>query len=150
MRAVALLVSLSLSLAACFPHNSKHRTYAKLGEGAALATGIVMLYFVNTGADCDMNPTPGVPADDCKGEATILSSVGLGLILVGLAGFIATVSTSPDDDADTKVTVPAATTPEATPAAAPAAPAPQPAAAPAAPTTPTEPTEPAPASPPAS
>ncbi|MDQ3367074.1 MAG: hypothetical protein M3680_16745, partial [Myxococcota bacterium] len=123
MRAVALVVALSVSLAACFPNSARHRTYAKLGEGGALAAGITMLYFVNTGADCDMNPTPGLPAEDCKNDASILSTVGLGLILLGLVGFVATVSTSPDDDTTA--------TPATTPPAAPPAPSaePMPAAA---------------------
>jgi hypothetical protein len=93
---VALL--LTVSLAACFPNSAKHRTYAKIGEGAAIATGIAMLYTVNSGADCDQMRTPGDDTNsDCRGTASILSSVGLGLILVGLGGFIATVSTAPDD-----------------------------------------------------
>lgn len=141
MRAVALLVSLSLATTACFPTNARHRTYAKLGEGAALAAGITMLYFVNTGADCDQMEGPGIGDEDCKSSASVLGAIGLGLILLGLAGFVATVSTSPDDDATTAPT----TTPVTPPA--PAEPAP-PEPTPATPLAETAaPTEPAPAAP---
>ena len=111
---VALLVTLSLT--ACFPNSAKHRTYAKLGEGAALASGIGMLYMVNSGADCDQ--MRGLDDDaGCRGNAQVLGTVGLGLILAGLAGFIATVSTSPEDQPEpitqaktTTVSQPAAAT----------------------------------------
>lgn len=92
---VALL--LTVSLAACFPHSAKHRTYAKIGEGAALATGIAILYASNSGADCDQMRTVGDDSSGCRGNAQILGGIGLGLILAGLTGFIATVSTSPED-----------------------------------------------------
>lgn len=125
MRSAALV--LALSMTACFPHNARHRSYAKLGEGAALAAGIAMLYFAGTGADCDQMRTPGIPTDDCDGDARIVSSVGLGLILAGLSGFIATVSTAPDDDEATPPparTTPRAPLPTATTAPTPPAPAP--------------------------
>ena len=94
---VALLVTLSFALTACFPNSAKHRTYAKLGEGAAIAGGIGMLHMVNTGADCDQ--MHGVTDDTagCRSNASVLGSIGLGLILAGLTGFIATISTSPED-----------------------------------------------------
>ena len=96
---VALL--LTVSLAACFPNSAKHRTYAKLGEGAAVAAGIAILYTVNTGADCDeMRSVADETSSSCRGSAQVLGGVGLGLILAGLAGFIATVSTSPEDKPD--------------------------------------------------
>jgi len=110
---VALL--LCVSLAACFPNSAKHRTYAKLGEGAALAAGIAMLYTVGTGADCDEMRGVGEDTDGCRGSASIVSSVGLGLILAGLSGFIITVSTSPEDKPEqpantlTKTPIPADT-----------------------------------------
>lgn len=96
---VALLVS--LSLAACFPNNAKHRTYAKLGEGAALAGGIAMLAVVNSGADCDKMRSVTDDNAGCRGNADVLGTVGLGLIIAGMVGFIATVSTSPDDKPET-------------------------------------------------
>jgi len=149
MRAVAL--ALALTTTACFPHNARHRTYAKLGEGAALATGIVMLFFVNSGADCDQMRTPGLPAEDCKSDAKLLSGVGLGLIIAGLTGFIATVSTTPDDKptqptdrlAPTEPMPP--TEPASTAPVAPTEPAPTAPVAPTEPTpTPAPPTTPAP------
>ena len=88
----------ALLLTACFPNNPKARTYAKLGEGAALATGIGVLYFANSGADCDeMRPIGDETSSSCRSNANVLTAVGLGLIFGGLAGFIATVSTSPED-----------------------------------------------------
>ena len=97
---VALLVTLSLT--ACFPNSAKHRTYAKVGEGAALAAGIGILYMSNTGADCDQMGGYD-DASSCRSKSQVLGSVGLGLILAGLAGFIATVSTSPDDQPEQPV-----------------------------------------------
>ncbi len=115
---VATSLALALSLTACFPNSAKHRTYAKLGEGTALAAGIGMLYFVNSGADCDQNRMPGDDTSSCRGNAKIVSTVGLGLILAGLSGFIATVSTTPDDKPEKANTL----TPTPIPAADKAAP----------------------------
>ena len=96
--AVALVLSVTVLLGACFPNNAKHRMYAKFAEGGALVAGIGMLYVVNSGADCDMSSMPGgEPDDGCKTKAAWLGNIGLGLVLVGLLGFIATVSTSEDD-----------------------------------------------------
>ena len=92
---VALL--LCVSMAACFPNNARHRTYAKAGEGVAIVAGIAMLYAVNSGADCDSMKGVGDDSSDCKGSADILGGIGFGLILAGMVGFIATVSTSPED-----------------------------------------------------
>ena len=123
---------LCVSLAACFPNSAKHRTYAKIGEGAALAAGIAMLYTVNSGADCDeMKNVGDDTASGCRGNSEILSSIGLGLIIAGFTGFIATVSTSPDDKPEqpantlTKTPIPASTDDSApkTPTVTPAAPA---------------------------
>ncbi len=137
--AVAFVITASLLAGACFPRNSKHRMYAQLGEGAALVGGITMLYFVNSGADCDMSSAPGgEPDDGCKTRATILGDIGLGLILIGLVGFIATVSTAEDDEPAPVVVIPKADAP---------APAPMPAPAPTPIATP--PAEPTPAPPPA-
>lgn len=125
---VALLVS--VSLAACFPNSAKHRTYAKVAEGGALVGGIAMLAVVNTGADCDNMQDTG---DGCRADASVLGTVGLGLILAGMVGFIATVSTSPDDKPEapaantlTKTPIPATddgTSAPKTPTVTPAAPA---------------------------
>ena len=103
MKAVvaALLV---VSLTGCFPNSKKARTYAKIGEGAALASGVGLLYFVNTGADCDeMRAVGDDTSSGCRGNASVLSAVGLGLILAGLTGFIATVSTEPETDVEPPV-----------------------------------------------
>ena len=94
MRAVALV--LSLSLVACFPNNARHRTIAQITEGGLLAGGIALLAVINTGADCDQNMRPGMDMD-CKSDAGILGGVGLTMIILGLVGFIATISTAPDD-----------------------------------------------------
>jgi hypothetical protein len=119
--AVAFVITASLLAGACFPNNPKHRMYAQLGEGAALAGGITMLYFVNSGADCDMNSAPGgEPDDGCKTKATVLGDIGLGLILIGLVGFIATVSTAEDAKPTPTVVVPKADVPVTVPAPAPA------------------------------
>ena len=121
MRAVALLVTLTMTTAACFPHNAKHRTYAKIGEGTALVAGIAISAFSNTGADCDEDRAPGVPNDDCRRGANLLSMIGVGLIVVGLLGFVATVSTAEDEDKtsakvnEVVVEPPATTTPKTTP-----------------------------------
>ena len=87
-----------MSTAACFPHNEKHRTYAKIGEGTALVAGIAISGLANTGADCNEDRTPGAMVDDCRRTANLLSTVGVGLILIGLLGFVATVSTAEDED----------------------------------------------------
>jgi hypothetical protein len=96
--AVALLVSMTLSTAACFPHNEQHRTYAKIGEGGALAAGILISALSNTGADCDEQRAPGTELTDCRSNAHALGTVGVVLILAGLLGFVATVSTAEDED----------------------------------------------------
>lgn len=126
-----------MATGACFPNNPKYQTYAKVGEGAAILAGIGLLLTVNSGADCDqMSGMSGGGDDSCKNRATVLGDLGLGLILVGLVGFIATVSTA-EDAKPAPVTV--------TPKADTAKPAPTPAPAPAPPPTPA----PAPVEPPA-
>jgi hypothetical protein len=95
MRAVALL--LSVSLLGCFPHNAHHRTIAKLAEGGSLLAGIGLEAFVNTGADCDMMALPGMPNPGCHTKATVVGDIGVALILAGLLGFVATVSTAEDE-----------------------------------------------------
>ncbi|MBS1124521.1 MAG: hypothetical protein H6Q90_6749 [Deltaproteobacteria bacterium] len=99
MRAVALALTLSLSLAACFPESARHRTYAKVTEGGLLAAGIALLAVTNTGADCDnMGGLGNLPPDrDCKSRSSLVGGIGLTLIITGLIGFVATVTTTPDD-----------------------------------------------------
>ncbi|MGE0547736.1 MAG: hypothetical protein AB7O24_31615 [Kofleriaceae bacterium] len=127
MRFVALFVTFAVLVGGCFPHNARARRIAKFSEGAAILAGIGMLAVINSGADCEHDPI--MPNEPCKDKAEILGDIGLGLILAGLIGFIATVSTSPDDQGSTPA--------QSAPAPAPAAPAPpadpaQPAPAPAA------------------
>lgn len=121
MRAVALLVSLAMSTGACFPHNEHHQTLAKLTEGGLVVAGVALLFAVNTGADCDAMLQPGESGDSCHTKATVLGDIGLGLILTGLIGFIATVSSAEDaKPTPTTVTPKAADpTPPAKPAEAP-------------------------------
>ena len=88
MRSIAIL----LVLGACFPHNAKHRRYAKIGEGAVIVTGIAMQF----AAGSCMEARPGTLGEDC--EDGQLDSIGLGLIFAGLAGFAATMITSPETE----------------------------------------------------
>lgn len=99
MRAVAVVLILSL-VAGCFPHDAHRRTLAQLIEGGTLGVGIGMEYFANTSADCDqMKATGGVVAS-CDTTRQTIGSIGVGLILAGLVGFIATISTAEDDTAN--------------------------------------------------
>jgi hypothetical protein len=125
--AVAFVLTVTVLGAGCFPKNAQYQTYAKLSEGALVVGGIGMLLAVNSGADCDMKSMPGgQPDDDCKSKANFLGGIGLGMILVGLVGFIATVSTA-EDEADSKaapiIVKPAPEKPAPAPAPAPAPPA---------------------------
>ena len=98
MRAVALV--LCASLVACFPHDAHKRTLAQLAEGGSIAAGIGIELAVGTGADCDMSMhVPGIPDSGCHTKASIVGDLGLALILAGLVGFIATVSSGEDDTA---------------------------------------------------
>lgn len=133
-------------MSGCFPDNARHRTIAKYTEGGFLIGGIALLAVVNTGADCQPD-VAGMPDVACEDRAKLVGSIGLGLILAGLVGFIATVSTSPDDKPEPPAALPEApkppepAQPAAAPIAAPVVPPPaEPAPAPA-------PTEPAPATP---
>ena len=92
--AVALVVS--DSLLGCFPHNARRRTYAQIGEGTAIVAGIAISAFSNTAADCDQMAGPGIDDSGCKSSARWASTAGVTLILAGLLGFVATVSTAED------------------------------------------------------
>ena len=94
----AVALAVSISLLGCFPNNAQHRTYAKYAEGAALVGGIIISAVANTGADCDNDAMTGVMTD-CRDTAKWLSTAGVVLILGGLLGFVATISTA-EDDAD--------------------------------------------------
>lgn len=94
--AVALLCSVAV-LTGCFPNNPQHRTYAKYAEGTALIAGIAVSAFANTGADCDAMEEPGPNVENnCRTKAKWLGTLGLALILGGLLGFVATISTAED------------------------------------------------------
>jgi hypothetical protein len=97
--AVAFLLAVSMFSAGCFPKDPQKRTYAKIAEGSALVAGIAISAFANTGADCDnMNMNPGQDPADCRTTAKWLGTLGVALILAGLLGFVATVSTAEDED----------------------------------------------------
>ncbi len=101
--AVALL--LSFSMLGCFPNNPRARTIAKWVEGGAVVSGIAISAIANTGADCDADPNPGPndPMDDCRTTAKWLSTLGVTLILGGLLGFVATISTAEDAELQKKI-----------------------------------------------
>lgn len=115
MRAVALV--LCLVFTACFPNNPRHRTYAKITEGAFLVGGIGLLAASSTQADCDMDVGLGMPRQDCKSKAGLISGIGLTMILLGMVGFAATQTTAIDDPPATPTTT---TPPAAKPAGQPA------------------------------
>lgn len=97
-RAVALMLSVGL-LGGCFPHNPQARTYAKYTEGALILAGIgaEAIASRHTGAQCDMQTGSMGYDANCHQTSTIYGSVGLVMILAGLTGFIATVSTAEDE-----------------------------------------------------
>lgn len=95
--AVALLLASSL-LTGCFPHNARHRTIAEIVEGGVAVSGVVIESFVQTGADCSMLAAPGEPPLKCESNASVGGGIGVALILAGIVGFIATISSAEDDD----------------------------------------------------
>lgn len=95
-------MTLSIALlSGCFPHDARKRTFAQLGEGGAIAAGIALEAVVNSGADCDQMGPVVNPDSSCRNKATIVGDIGLGLILAGLVGFLATVSTAEEDKTPT-------------------------------------------------
>ncbi|MFN0246611.1 MAG: hypothetical protein ACKV2T_06860 [Kofleriaceae bacterium] len=142
MRAVvAFVTSGALLCGACFPDNARHRTIAKVTEGAFVVGGIAILALTTPSADC-MGEIAGMPDVACEDRAKLIGSIGFAMILAGLVGFITTVSTSPDDKPDTPPLAPEPPAPAPVlqpaplPMQSPANPPPQP-------TPPTEPTPPA-------
>ena len=89
---VSLLVS--VSLLGCFPHSPQKRTYAKIVEGSAILAGIAIGALANTNADCDEMTTPGLNETGCHNKAQWMSTAGVVLVVGGLLGFVATVSTA--------------------------------------------------------
>jgi hypothetical protein len=95
---VALVCSVTVLLAGCFPNNPARRRQAKYVEGAALIAGIGVSALANTGADCDqMDMMSTVHGDNsCRTTAQWLGTAGLLLIVGGLLGFVATIATAED------------------------------------------------------
>jgi hypothetical protein len=118
-RAVVALV-VSVSMLGCFPHSPRKRTIAQIGEGAAILAGIAISAFANTTADCDnMDGVSGLnQGDDCRTGAKWATTAGVALVVGGLLGFVATVSTAQEEPKPKPVEIKDVT--EAKPAAAPA------------------------------
>jgi hypothetical protein len=95
MKAAVALI-LSFTMLGCFPNNPRHRTYAQYAEGVSLVAGIAISAVANTGADCDSMAMAGQDISDCRTKAKWLGTVGMLMILGGLVGFIATVSSAED------------------------------------------------------
>jgi len=81
----------------CFPHNARNRTIAKAGEGGAILAGIAISAFASSGADCDMTTMAGIDNSGCRNKAQWLGTAGVVLIVGGLLGFVATVSTAEEN-----------------------------------------------------
>ncbi len=98
MRFTAAVVSLTLLMAGCFPHNAKYRAYAKWAEGGSLVAGIALAGLSGTTADCPM--MVGVEGDQtsCRNTANALQGTAVVLILAGRRGVGASVSTAADED----------------------------------------------------
>lgn len=73
-----------------------------------MLAGVVTLTLVNTTADCDANEMLGMEdeAESCRSKADAFSAIGLSALLIGLVGFIVTVSVEPDDDKPAATTEP--------------------------------------------
>jgi hypothetical protein len=101
MRAVALI--LSIAVAGCFPHNQKARTISKYAEGGLIVAGIGLEFIASTktGADCDAMGMAGMSSSSCHASGTALGGVGLAMILAGVTGFIATISTAEETEKKT-------------------------------------------------
>ena len=131
--AVALMLASSL-FAGCFPHNARNRTIAEIVEGGIAVSGVVVEGFVQSGADCTMQAAPGEPPLKCESNASVGGGIGVALILAGVVGFIATISSAEDDDKPTTIEIkakpdpaPAPSDPPPPPPTAPTPPAPTPA-----------------------
>ncbi len=96
MRAIALVTS--LSLLGCFPHDPHARMIAQISEGGAAALGVTILALTHTNADCEANNMNiAMPDMSCQNKSNALSDIGLALMIGGLVGFIATVSSAEED-----------------------------------------------------
>jgi len=83
-------------LTGCFPNKPHARTIAKFTEGGIAIAGVGILAVSQSAADCRPLIT-GAHDPSCTSNANTIGTIGFGLILVGLVGFIATVSTTPDE-----------------------------------------------------
>lgn len=142
-----LVGSMMTASVGCFPHNARNRTIAEIVEGGVAVSGVVVEALTQTGADCQTTSAPGEPKMMCQDSASLGSGVGVVLILAGLVGFIATISSS-EDDTDAQKPVIIKATQDPTPAAVSPVPLSGTTAGSAA-TPPSEPTPPAPAPTPA-
>jgi hypothetical protein len=112
---VALLLTASMSVG-CFPTDPHKRTLAQFGEGGAVVGGIVLEALLSTGADCDVMGKIGQPPDpNCHQKSATLGGIGVALILGGLLGFVATISTAEEAKEPPKIDI------KAVPSTAPAA-----------------------------
>ncbi len=122
---VALMVSLSVGSVGmvgsvgCFPHNARNRTIAEIVEGGLAISGVIVEGVIQSGADCNTTHAPGEPAMSCAQTASTAGGIGVALILAGVVGFMATISTAEDDDKPVPIEIKA--TPIPAPVAAPAA-----------------------------
>lgn len=79
--------------AGCFPNDPYASRIAKISEGGAALLGIGFLGLAKTQADCDANSDKDM---GCNSTGSTLQTVGLSLLIVGIVGFIATVSVEED------------------------------------------------------
>lgn len=144
-----LVGSMMTASVGCFPHNARNRTIAEIVEGGVAVSGVVVEALTQTGADCQTTSAPGEPKMMCQDNASLGSGVGVALILAGLVGFIATISSSEDDTDAQKPVIIKAANPAQDPPAAPISPVPLSGTGSAGTPPASEPTPPAPAPTPA-
>jgi hypothetical protein len=118
---VASALVVSVSLMGCFPHSARNRVIAEITEGALVAGGVALEAGTTTQADCQAQ-TGGM---NCSSSSGVAGGLGLGMILVGLVGFIATISSSDDKPPPPAIDIKATPAP-LEPVAAPATPVPTP------------------------
>jgi len=84
----------ALALAAgCFPNDPYASRIAKISEGGAALLGIGLLALAKTQADCDADSNKDM---GCNSTGTTLQTAGLSLLIIGIVGFVATVSVEED------------------------------------------------------
>ena len=105
----------SVGMLGCFPHNARNRTIAEIIEGGLAISGVIIEGVTQSGADCNTTHAPGEPTMTCAHTAATAGGIGVALILAGVVGFIATISTAEDDDKPVPIEI------KATPIAAPTA-----------------------------